>query len=307
MEIIRGIHNLRARHQGCVATIGNFDGVHRGHQAVLRLTRERAREHGAPSTVILFEPQPLEFFAAENAPARLHRLREKLECLESLGLERVLCLRFNRALADMEAAHFVQRVLVQGLGVRHLIVGDDFHFGHRRQGNFALLQTIGAQVGFAVEATPSLTLDEHRVSSTAIRDALQVGDLDAAARLLGRPYRIGGHVVRGDQRGRTLGFPTANVLLKRRVVPVRGVFAVRVHCLGPTSLPAMANIGNRPTVGGVRTQLEVHLFDISQDLYGRYIEVEFVRYLRPEQRFQSLDALKSQLALDEGAARAALK
>ncbi|MEK6748351.1 MAG: bifunctional riboflavin kinase/FAD synthetase, partial [Pseudomonadota bacterium] len=269
-------------------------------------TRERARHYSVPSVVILFEPQPLEFFANENAPARLHRLREKLECLESLGIDRVVCLRFNRALADMEAQLFIERVLVQGLAVRHLIVGDDFHFGRRRQGNFTLLQQVGSQVGFGVEATPSLTLDEYRVSSTAIRDALQMGDLPSAARLLGRAYRIGGHVVRGDQRGRQLGYPTANVLLKRRVVPVRGVFAVRMHCVGEQALPGMANIGNRPTVAGTRTQLEVHLFDVALDLYGRYIEVEFVRFLRPEQRFQSLDALKSQLALDAGAARAAL-
>ncbi|HUM91275.1 MAG TPA: bifunctional riboflavin kinase/FAD synthetase, partial [Candidatus Competibacter sp.] len=224
MELIRGQHNLRPHHRGCVATIGNFDGVHLGHQAILaQLTEQAARLH-LPRLVITFEPQPQEFFAGPTAsPARLMRLREKLQALDGLGIERTLCLEFDQRLATMPAQTFIETLLVEGLGIRYLVVGDDFRFGHRRAGDFALLVEAGQRYGFEVADNHSYILDGERVSSTRIRQALSQGDLELAARLLGRPYDMCGRVAHGDQRGRTIGFPTANIHLPRRVPPVYGV------------------------------------------------------------------------------------
>jgi len=304
MDVIRGNHNLRPRHRGCVATIGNFDGVHLGHQAVFRNLIERGRELGLPSVVITFEPQPQEYFAPGQAPARLTRLREKLRAIEAAGIERVLLLEFNRRLAAMEAREFVEEILVQGLGVRFLYVGDDFRFGRGRHGDFQMLYDLGREHGFAVETMHTFRLSEDRVSSTRVRELLTQGDLAAAAQLLGRPYRICGRVAHGDKRGRTIGFPTANVDLHRRVSPVRGVYAVRVHGLGEELVPGVANIGTRPTVtGDPRYLLEVHLFDFAREIYGEHVEVEFVHKLRDEQRFDSFEELRRQINQDAWQAR----
>ncbi|MDX1654047.1 MAG: bifunctional riboflavin kinase/FAD synthetase [Candidatus Competibacteraceae bacterium] len=304
MELICGRHNLLARHRGCVATIGNFDGVHLGHQAVLGQLRSRAEALELPELVITFEPQPAEYFAPDRAPARLTRLREKLQALAAQRVDRVLCLHFQRHLATQPAEAFIRQLLVEQLGVRHLVVGDDFRFGHRRLGDFALLCRAGKEHGFTVEDTHTYDLDGGRVSSTRVRQALARGDLELAARLLGRTYAMAGRVAHGDKLGRTLGFPTANIHLHRRVIPLTGVFAVTMHGVKDRPLPGMANIGRRPTVGGIREQLEVHLFDFHGDLYGCHVQVEFLHHLRPERRFDSLEALTLQIQEDAGRARA---
>ena len=303
MKFIRGIHNLREQHRGCVLTIGNFDGVHRGHQALLSRLREEGRKRNLPVVVMLFEPQPLELFAADKAPARLTRLREKLRYLDEAGVDAVLCLRFDRRFAALSAHSFVADLLVDKLGVRLLAVGDDFRFGAGREGDFLLLQKAGADYGFDVISTQTFCDDGKRISSTAVRQALAEDNLPLAATLLGHPFSISGRVVHGDALGRTIGFPTANLPLRRYVSPVKGVYAVEVRGLGDKPLPGVANIGTRPTVAGIRQQLEVHLLDVAIDLYGRHIEVVLCEKIRNEQRFSSLDALKEQIAKDVVAAR----
>jgi len=304
MQLVRGLHNLRPQHRGCVATIGNFDGVHRGHQAILARLRERAAALGLPSCVVIFEPQPREFFTPQRAPVRLTRLREKLELLAAQGVDRVLCLAFNRRLCGLSAEAFVQRVLVDGLGVRHLEVGDDFRFGCDRAGDFEFLCRAGASEGFSVEAALTVEVDGLRASSTRVRAALHHGDLALAERLLGRPYSLCGRVLHGQKLGRQLGTPTANVQLKRWRAPLGGVYLVSTELDG-RRWPGVANIGLRPSVAGDgRAHLEMHLLDFSGDLYGRHLRVTFHNKLRDEERFSSLDALKSAIDADIAAARA---
>ena len=306
MELVRGLYNLRARHRGCVATIGNFDGVHRGHQHMITAVRAAAIRVGLPAAVITFEPTPREFFEGDAAPARLTRLREKLEALASYGVDRVLVLRFDRRVQAMGATEFVERLLVDGLGVRHMVVGHDFHFARRREGNLALLQEAGKRHGFTVEEVGRYMDEGERVSSSLVRDALGRGDLERARKLLGRPYRMAGRVRRGAQLGRTLGFPTANLALHRKVVPLWGVFAVRVSGAGLADHPAVVSLGTRPTINGTEPLLEVHVFDFDGDLYGRYLDVDFILRLRDERRFETIDALVAQMYRDAAAARAAL-
>ena len=306
MELVRGLYNLRARHRGCVATIGNFDGVHRGHQHMITAVRAAAIRVGLPAAVITFEPTPREFFEGDAAPARLTRLREKLEALASYGVDRVLVLRFDRRVQAMGATEFVERLLVDGLGVRHMVVGHDFHFARRREGNLALLKEAGTRHGFTVEEVGRYMDEGERVSSSLVRDALGRGDLERARKLLGRPYRMAGRVRRGEQLGRTLGFPTANLALHRKVVPLWGVFAVRVSGAGLADHPAVVSLGTRPTINGTEPLLEVHVFDFDGDLYGRYLDVDFILRLRDERRFETIDALVAQMHRDAAAARAAL-
>jgi riboflavin kinase/FMN adenylyltransferase len=304
MELIRGQHNLRSRHRGCVATIGNFDGVHLGHQAIFAQLAEQAVRFRLPRLVITFEPQPMEFFAGPKPPpARLMRLREKLLALDGLGIERVLCLEFDPWLAALPAQTFIDDLLVARLGLRYLVIGDDFRFGHRRTGDFALLREAGRQHGFEVVDNRSYLLDGERVSSTRIRQALAQGNLEQAARLLGRPYDMNGRVAHGDRIGRTIGFPTANIHLHRRATPVYGVYAALMSGPDLQLWPGVANIGRRPTVQGTHEQLEVHLLDFQGDLYGRHVKVDFLHYLRPEQRFESLEALRRQIQRDVRQAR----
>lgn len=303
MELIRGVHNLYPRHRGCVATIGNFDGVHLGHQAVLKQTYEKAREMGLPATVITFEPQPQEFFRPDQAPPRLTRLREKLLALGPHAVDRMLCLNFNEHLANLSAEEFIRNILIDGLGVRYLVVGDDFRFGKGRQGDFHMLVRAGQQHGFEVANTHSFTLDTERVSSTLIREALGRGDLVRVQQLLGRPYSLCGRVAHGDKRGRTIGFPTANIYLHRKNTPILGVYAVQMNDVEDYPVYGVANIGTRPTVCGTRTLLEVHLFDFNKDIYGAHVEVVFVKKIRDEKRFESFDALKQQIHLDAQQAR----
>ncbi|EEQ16677.1 FMN adenylyltransferase [Yersinia frederiksenii ATCC 33641] len=284
-------------------TIGNFDGVHRGHQALLEQLKREGRRLGLPVMVMIFEPQPLELFAADKAPARLTRLRDKAKYLAEAGIDYLLCVKFDPRFAANTAQAFVAQLLVEKLGVKFLTVGDDFRFGAGRQGDFHLLQQAGAEFGFDVISTDSFCDAGLRISSTAIRQALNDDDLVLAETLLGHPYSISGRVVHGDELGRTMGFPTANLPLKRLVAPVKGVYAVDVYGLGPKPLPGVANIGTRPTVAGIRQQLEVHLLDVTMDLYGRHIDVVLRAKLRNEQRFASLDALKQQIANDVVTAR----
>lgn len=303
MELIRGLHNLRPQHRGCVATIGNFDGVHLGHQAVLGQLAEKAAELCLPTSVITFEPQPQEYFTRGDIPPRLTRFREKIKALQRYSVNRVLCLPFNPALAQMEAEAFIQRVLVDGLAVRYLVVGDDFCFGKGRRGDFAMLQQAGERHGFEVVNMRTFELDGGRVSSTRIREALQAGNLSLAEQLLGRPYRMSGRVAHGDKLGRTIGFPTANIFLHRKKTPVDGVFAVEMFGIEGEPLAGVANVGTRPTVDGTRSLLEVHLFDFSADIYGRYVHVDFLHRIREERRFDSFDALKAQILRDAEQAR----
>ena len=262
MQLIRGLHNLLPEHRGCVLTIGNFDGFHLGHQAVLARVNAAARSRGCAAVVLLFEPQPQEFFAGSKAPARLTNLSEKIRLLASCGIDRLLVVRFDGAFAGWTAERFVDELLHRQLGVEHLVVGDDFRFGARRQGNFELLRARGEQLGFGVEGTHSLLLAGQRVSSTAIREALVHGDLEGAAALLGRPFSLSGRVAHDFKRGRQLGFPTANIHLKRQVLPVGGVFAVTVFLADGQQVRGVANVGARPTLVGHSPLLEVHLFDL---------------------------------------------
>lgn len=298
-EFIRGLYNLRPSHQGCVATIGSFDGVHLGHQAILHQMIAVARAQNLPAVVIVFEPQPHEFFAADKAPARLMRLREKLQALWAAGVDRVLCLQFNQKLRSLSAEEFIQRVLVDGLAIKHLVVGDDFRFGCDRRGDFALLQSKGKELGFGVSDTHTLEIDNERISSTRIRQLLEAGDFEKATKLLGKPYSVHGRVVYGKQLGRQLGVPTANVDLRRYRSPLHGVFAVTVEFADGSEEQGVANVGVRPTVSGDKKPLlEVHLFNFSRNIYGTVIDVVFKQKLREEKKFGSLDELKAQLQTD---------
>jgi len=302
MELIRGIHNLRSEHVGCVLTIGNFDGVHRGHQAVLSRLQEQAVQLGLPSCVMVFEPQPLEFFAREKAPARLSRLRDKYEAIAALNIDRLLCVKFDHVFAELTAAEFIEQILVRKLAVRFLVIGDDFRFGLQRRGDFALLVEAGRQYGFQVLSTDTLLHDQQRVSSTLLREALREGRLEDVTQMLGHPYTITGRVAHGAKLGRTIGFPTANIHLKRLVVPVQGVYAVQVLIADAIHF-GVANIGFRPTVNGTRSQLEVHIFDFKGDLYGKQLQIQVCHKLRDEQKFPSFPALQTQITMDARQAR----
>jgi riboflavin kinase/FMN adenylyltransferase len=297
MQFIRGIHNIKPNDHGCVLTIGNFDGVHLGHARVIKALVEKAKKLGLPSVVMVFEPQPQELFNPKNAPARLSRLRDKYNQIKKLGVDKLLAVKFNATFASQSAGQFIEQLLVQKLGVKHLIIGDDFRFGKGRTGDFALLQQAGQQFGFTVTDTQTIKVHESRISSTAIRDALLADKLQEAEQMLGRPYAISGRVVHGDKQGRKLGFPTANVLLKRLVSPVSGVYLVQVK-LNQQLYYGVANIGSRPTVNGIRQQLEVHLFNFHQMLYGQLLEVVLLAKLRDEQKFASLNELTTQIACD---------
>ena len=299
MHIIRGLQHLKPLEKGCVLTIGNFDGVHLGHCEVIQKLAQQGKKLGLPVVVVVFEPQPLEFFLGDNAPSRLTRLREKVIQLQKLPIDELLVLRFDRHFADYDAEQFVKIILLETLNVKYLVVGDDFHFGKARRGNFAMLKEMGQIYGFKVEDTLSLQVAGHRVSSTMIRDALGEGDLPEAKRFLGRSYSVCGRVIHGDKRGRTIGFPTANIQLLRKNTPIEGVFAVTMTGIDDQEIPGVANVGTRPTVdGSSRVILETHLFSFNKEIYGRYVEVHFKEKIRSEMRFNSLEALKEQIQQD---------
>ncbi|WP_417534735.1 bifunctional riboflavin kinase/FAD synthetase [Marinobacterium stanieri] len=298
MELIRGLHNLRDRHRGCVATIGNFDGVHLGHRKVLAQVKAKAAALGLPSVAIIFEPQPREFFGGDSVPPRLTRFDEKVRLLAAEGVDRVLCLTFNARLRQMSAAEFVDELLLKGLAVQHFVVGDDFRFGCDRKGDFNMLIEAGKRHGFSVEHTATFMLDGDRVSSTRIRQALLNKDFALAERLLGWRYAVTGRVMHGQKLGRQLGVPTANVRMHRYPCPLRGVFAVHA-LLGGERLQSVCNVGMRPTVNGRQPVLEVHLLNYSgEEIYGRLMRVEFLHFIRDERAFDGIDALKTQIETD---------
>ena len=303
MEIINGLHNLRSRHRGCVLTIGNFDGVHRGHRQLIDALCEKAKALSVPSMLMTFEPQPREFFAGTKLPARLTRFREKVYLLDQTPLDRLLCLPFNERTANIEADWFARDFVGDQVGAKHLVIGDDFRFGRGREGDFALFERYGRIHGYSVSAMSTLLQGEARISSTLIREILAAGDFTAATNLLGHEYFIMGRVVYGRQLGRQLNVPTANIRLQRYRAALEGVYCVTVEGIAGAVRHGIANIGVRPTVDGKEPILEVHIFDYTGNLYGDLIKVTFKQKLREEQAFDSIDALKTQINQDIEQAR----
>lgn len=297
MRIVRGFRRIPLLQQGCVATIGNFDGVHCGHQLIIGQVREAAKNMRLPSAVIVFEPQPREYFEKAAAPPRIMPLREKLSALCCEEVDVVCCIPFNDRFRCLTGAEFIETVLLNALQVRHLVIGDDFRFGCDRSGDFQMLRRVGAVGGFTVEQTHSLEQEGERVSSTGIRACLEAGNFSAAERFLGRPFRLSGRVVHGQKLGRTIGVPTANIELRHKP-PLNGVYVVRVSLPDGKEVNGVANVGKRPTVNGESLRLEIHLLDFQGDLYGQRLTVYFCLKLRDEQKFEGIEALQAQLARD---------
>jgi riboflavin kinase/FMN adenylyltransferase len=308
MRLIRHLSDLPFEQlaNGSVVTIGSYDGLHPGHRKLLDRVRSEASLRGVPSVVMSFEPTPKEFFSAASPPARLMRFREKFDSLAEHGVDIFYCPRFSKAMRSITADAFIRRVLVHGLNARHIVIGDDFRFARKREGTMAELERAGRALAFTVERVGSVMVEGIRVSSTAIRDALAAGDVTRATALLGRPYRMSGRVIRGRRVGRSLGYATANVDLRRRQSAVAGIYAVRVHGLPEGPVDGVASVGTRPTFDLVKPLLEVHLFDFDRDIYGEYIHVDFIEHLRDEERFASVSDLVAQMRIDEENARLAL-
>lgn len=303
-QLIRGLDNIKQNQKGGVLTIGNFDGVHLGHQRLISRVVEKAQALKIPSVAITFEPHPYEFFAQGQVTVpRLSKFREKFVALSECGVDNVMILPFNQEVAKISASNFIKEILFASLHPKHIIIGDDFRFGHNRTGDVSLMRTMGNELGFTVEAMDTVRVDGERVSSTRVRHALHEGDHTLVNKLLGHPYFMLGRIMRGDQRGRQWGFPTANIFLHRKQTPVLGVYSVKMYGIAPVGLSGVANVGIRPTVGGTRSLLEVHLFDFNQDIYGKHVRVEFCQKLRDEMQFSSVDLLKAQIAKDVVAAR----
>jgi riboflavin kinase/FMN adenylyltransferase len=302
MQFVRGLHNLKPEHRNCAVTIGNFDGVHHGHQALLRLLSDKAREKNIPAALMSFDPLPHEYFAHNRPAPRLTSARERYTAIaeldEPLRPDMLLILRFDDVLAQLSAEEFVTRVLVDALAVKAVVIGDDFRFGKGRTGDFDYLKNAGDSYGFEVLALSTHSVDNMRVSSTAIREALLEDRLFDAERMLGKPYRICGRVAHGDKRGRTIGFPTANIRLNRPAIPLSGVYTATLCSPQLGDVPGIANIGKRPTVDGERDQLEVHLFDFDRDIYGMNICVSFNDKIRDERKFESFELLRQQIERD---------
>lgn len=303
MEIIRGQHNLRDEHRGCVLTIGNFDGVHRGHQALIAQARERAKALGLPLAVLSFEPTPREFFTPEAVAGRVVTFRSRISLLSAQGVDRLILQRFDKKFASYDPLAFIEQLLVGKLGIRALVIGDDFRFGARRSGGVELLREQGVKHGYTVENLETVALDGCRCSSTALREALAEPNVTLAAAILGRPYTLSGRVRRGLQLGRKLGMPTCNINLHRKLALKQGIYAVRAK-VGGKDWEGVASLGIRPTLGLTRCLLETHIFGEPGELYGQTMEVEFCRYLRAELKFDSLDALSEQMQRDGDDARA---
>ncbi|AFP85772.1 riboflavin kinase/FMN adenylyltransferase [secondary endosymbiont of Heteropsylla cubana] len=303
MELIRGIHNLHARHHGCVLTIGNFDGFHRGHQALISELRSEGQRRNLPVMAIIFEPQPQEYFSKSAAPARLTLLRDKVKYLATAKVDIIVCVHFNKRFSSINAYRFLTDYLVKKIGVRLISIGCDFRFGSGRQGDFMLLQQVGKETGFEVMKSTTHIVGNQRVSSTRVRNALSQDQLEEAEILLGHPYQLSGRVVYGDALGRTIGFPTANLSLNGRRVALNGVYVVEVLGLTNKPVPGIANIGNRPTVSGLNQKIEVHLLDINKNIYGYHLDIIIKKKVRQEKRFPSLESLKQQIANDVISAR----
>jgi len=302
MELIRGLGNVDPGGSGCVMTIGTYDGIHLGHQALLARLSEHAVRRGEPAVLLTFEPLPREYLAPNDPPARLTSFRERWRILSGTGLDYLWLLRFGGTLRNLPGEAFAQ-LLARELRPGLVVVGHDFRFGRDGEGTVALLAAAGTHLGFHVEVLPQVMLDGERISSSGVRAALARGDFECARRWLGRPWTMRGRVMQGKRLGRDLGFPTANLPLERRRAPVAGIFAVRVHGVASAALPGVASLGTRPTIGGVEALLEAHLFDFSGELYGREIEVEFAAKLRDEASFPTLEALTAQMRRDAADAR----
>ncbi|MDE0308409.1 MAG: bifunctional riboflavin kinase/FAD synthetase [Acidiferrobacterales bacterium] len=298
MEFIRGAHNITSRHHGCVASVGNYDGLHPGHRQVIQSLSRKGCEFGLPVTIVSFEPHPLEFFVPHAAPPRLMTVREKLEGLSKLNVDRFLCLTFDHRLANTEPEAFVEDLLVGKLGVRHIVVGDDFRFGRNRRGDFEMLARLGRKFDMEVVRTESFMVGDERVSSSRIRECLASGNLIHANRLLGEDYSLSGRIVRGDGNGRGWGFATANVQIKNSKPALQGIFVVRADLGDGSWLPGVASLGTRPTVDGSKFVLEVHLLDFDKDIYGRRMRVRFLQKLRDEVRFNSIETMCEQIQQD---------
>jgi riboflavin kinase/FMN adenylyltransferase len=312
MQIIRGLHNCRKQHKNSVLSIGNFDGLHRGHQKIFEQLRDEANRLKTHCCLMTFEPLPREYFAHDKATARLMNRGEKIRTLSNfppaVRPDHVLFLNFNQALSRMSAAQFIEDILIEKLDVKSVIIGDDFRFGCDRKGDLELLQSFGRQHGFAVANIASHCIGDQRVSSSLIREALSDDRLADADNMLGRAYTICGHINHGDKRGRTIGFPTANIHLRRAKTPLHGVYSVTMHRLkkgviSRSDVAGIANVGHRPTVNGKRVQLEVHLFDFNEEIYGEQVCISFQHKIRDEKKFTSIDELKQQIKIDCEAAR----
>lgn len=304
MRFTRGLYNLPDPPLPCALTIGNFDGVHRGHQAVIQELAGAAGERDLPTSLMLFEPQPVEYFAGDKAPTRLYRCREKLMAISEQPIDLVIMMSFHASLANLEAEDFVKQILIDRLGMKYLLVGDDFRFGKNRMGDHDLLVRMAKQYEFELGHLDSVIQSGQRVSSTLIRQHLSAGEFDQARELLGRPYRMTGRVVHGDSIGRDIGFPTINLPVNRLRSPLHGVYAVKVYGVEDNgALNGVASLGSRPTVDGKHFVLEVHLFDWSGDCYGRRVEVEFIEFLRDEEKYDSMEAMTSQIRRDAALAR----
>ncbi|MCK5902115.1 MAG: bifunctional riboflavin kinase/FAD synthetase [Cocleimonas sp.] len=303
MKLIRELQHQQVITKGCVASIGNFDGLHLGHQKLLDQLTQKAQQLGLPCTLISFEPLPAEFFMA-TPPSRIYPLRDKVRLLKQLGVDHYLCLRFNEKLANMTAEDFIQRILFDQLNVRYLVVGDDFRFGKQRKGDFKLLQSMGKKVGMEVHDTPTCHALGQRISSSRIRNHLAKGEIDQSIALLGLPYQLSGRVKQGEKRGRTIGFPTLNLSLPAAIAPARGVYAVKVQGLDQVVYQGVANLGTRPTVSGSEVRLETHVFDYHGDAYTQHVTIQLDTFIRAEQRFPSFDVLKQHIINDVETAKA---
>lgn len=311
MKLIRGLAHqssqpLNQFAKGCVATIGNFDGLHLGHQTLLKHLKQKSKQLNLPSTIISFEPLPAEFFMP-SPPTRLYPLRDKVRLLNQLGMDYYVNLNFNQPLATMDAEDFVQQFLLEQLKVRYLVVGDDFRFGKHRKGDFQLLQSMGAKAGMVVCDTPTCHYKDKRISSSLIRQYLATGNIEASNKLLGEPYQLSGRVRHGHKRGRTIGFPTLNLRMPDTIAPIHGVYAVRIKGLANKMLTGVASLGKNPTVAGKEVRLETYVFDYNGNAYGQYICIQLDKFLRPEEHFDSFEALKQQITQDVDDAKAYYK
>jgi riboflavin kinase/FMN adenylyltransferase len=306
MRLLYGKKHFPECHNGVVATIGNFDGVHLGHQNLIKELRKKADALNLPLVLVLFEPQPKEYFQKDNAPARLYTLREKLQYIDACGVDFVYCIQFNKIIAQTSAQDFITKYLFNKLKVKYLLVGEDFRFGKNREGNVELLHRLSAQHGSCkVHTYQEFCINEERISSTRIRDALRQGNLTLAKQLLGHPYGMCGRIIKGDGRGRQWGVPTANIGIHRASLALTGVFIVQVKWNNRT-VNGVANVGSRPTVDGTKNVLEVHLLDFNESIYGELVRVFFLHKLRDEVKFTSVDALITQIHKDIAAATAYL-
>lgn len=307
MKFINDLKSLKDSPHACVATIGNFDGLHLGHQTILSNLKQKANELNLPLTVISFEPLPIEYFMAD-APARIYPLRDKIRIMSGMGVDNFLCLKFNENFANTPPKEFIEKILIDKLNVKYLAVGDDFRFGYKRGGDFNLLQEVGSDHGMIVEDTKTQLLQGARISSTRIREALSEGEIITVNELLGHAYQLSGRVRHGDRKGRTIGFPTINMKVPKNIAPRLGVYAVRVNGLdGNTSYNGVSNLGIRPTVDGTEKRLETHIFDFNKDVYGKHINIELKEFIRDEKRFENFEALKNQIILDAETAKSILK